>query len=452
MSKKVRHRIIIMGAAGRDFHVFNCLYRDNDAVEVVAFTATQIPHIGDRRYPAELAGSLYPDGVPIVPEEDLEELLDTNDVDEVIFAYSDVKIDYVNERRALVIAKGVEFNVFDIEGSMLPSHKPVIAITAVRTGCGKSQVSRRVTDILRELGLKTVAIRHPMPYGDLAKQAVQRFETIEDLKREECTIEEREEYEPHIANGVIVYAGADYAAILEEAEKEADVIVWDGGNNDTPFYKPDLWICVADPHRPGHELQYFPGTYNFQKADIILIGKIGYADEANIDLIVKNAERVNPNAKILFRESPLDVPDPDAIGNKRVLVVEDGPTTTHGGMPFGAGILAATEHGASEFVDPRPYAVGEIAETFEKYPNIGDLLPAMGYGDSQIHDLEETINAVDCDLVLVATPIDLTRLINIEKPHMRIGYSLQPEDGGLADAVKKVVMLEGYVEARRSAK
>ena len=283
MSKKVRHRIIIMGAAGRDFHVFNCLYRDNDAVEVVAFTATQIPHIEDRRYPAELAGSLYPDGVPIVPEEDLEELLDTNDVDEVIFAYSDVKIDYVNERRALVIAKGVEFNVFDIEGSMLPSHKPVIAITAVRTGCGKSQVSRRVTDILRELGLKTVAIRHPMPYGDLAKQAVQRFETIEDLKREECTIEEREEYEPHIANGVIVYAGADYAAILEEAEKEADVIVWDGGNNDTPFYKPDLWICVADPHRPGHELQYFPGTYNFQKADIILNGKIGYADEANND-------------------------------------------------------------------------------------------------------------------------------------------------------------------------
>ena len=452
MSKKVRHRIIIMGAAGRDFHVFNCLYRDNDAVEVVAFTATQIPHIEDRRYPAELAGSLYPDGVPIVPEEDLEELLDTNDVDEVIFAYSDVKIDYVNERRALVIAKGVEFNVFDIEGSMLPSHKPVIAITAVRTGCGKSQVSRRVTDILRELGLKTVAIRHPMPYGDLAKQAVQRFETIEDLKRQECTIEEREEYEPHIANGVIVYAGVDYAAILEEAEKEAEVIVWDGGNNDTPFYKPDLWICVADPHRPGHELQYFPGTYNFQHADIILIGKIGYADEANIDLIVKNAERVNPSAKILFRESPLDVPDPDAIGNKRVLVVEDGPTTTHGGMPFGAGILAATEHGASEFVDPRPYAVGEIAETFEKYPNIGDLLPAMGYGDSQIHDLEETINAVDCDLVLVATPIDLTRLINIEKPHMRIGYSLQPEDGGLADAVKKVVMLEGYVEARRSAK
>jgi predicted GTPase len=419
MSKKARHRIIIMGAAGRDFHLFNCLYRDNEGVEVVAFTATQIPHIEDRRYPVELAGSFYPNGIPIVPEEDLEELLDNSEIDEVIFAYSDVSMDYINERQEKVRAKGVAFNVFDIEGSMLPSNKPVIAITAVRTGCGKSQVSRRI--------------------GDLARQAVQRFETFEDLVRHDCTIEEREEYEPHIANGVIVYAGADYAAILEEAEKEADVIVWDGGNNDTPFYKPDLWICVADPHRPGHELQYFPGTHNFQNADIVLIGKVGYADDANIELIVDNARRLNPGAEVLFRESPLDVPDPDTIGNKRVLVVEDGPTTTHGGMPFGAGILAATEYGASEFVDPRPYAVGEIAETFAKYPDIGDLLPAMGYGDAQISDLEETINAVDCDLVLVATPIDLTRLINIDKPYMRIGYSLQPKDGALANAVRQVV-------------
>ncbi len=431
-------RIVIMGAAGRDFHVFNCLYRDNKAFEVVAFTATQIPHIEDRSYPAELAGSLYPDGIPIVPEEELDRLLDEENIDEVIFAYSDVSIGYLADRHERVIAKGVAFTTFDVEGSMLPAKRPVIAITAIRTGCGKSQVSRRIIDILRELGLKTVAIRHPMPYGDLAKQAVQRFATYDDLARHDCTIEEREEYEPHIANGIVVYAGVDYGAILEEAEKEADVIVWDGGNNDTPFYKPDLWICVADPHRPGHELQYFPGTVNFQRADLILVGKVGYADEANIKLVVENAERVNPGAEIIFRESPLDVPDPDAIANKRVLVIEDGPTTTHGGMPFGAGILAATEHGASEFIDPRPWAIGEIAETFKQYPDIGDLLPAMGYGDQQIEDLEKTVNAVDCDLVLVATPIDLTRLIEIEKPSMRIGYSLKPVDGALAEAVKKV--------------
>ena len=435
-------RIVIMGAAGRDFHVFNCLYRDNRDFDVVAFTATQIPHIDTRSYPAELAGSLYPGGIPIIPEEDLDRLLDDSDVDEVIFAYSDVSISYLAERHDRITAKGVAFTTFDVNGSMLPSKKPVIAITAIRTGCGKSQVSRRIIDIVREMGLKAVAIRHPMPYGDLAKQAVQRFATYEDLELHDCTIEEREEYEPHIENGVVVYAGVDYGAILEEAEKEADVIVWDGGNNDTPFYKPDLWICVADPHRPGHELQYFPGSVNFQRADLILVGKVGYADEANIALIVDNATRVNPTAEIIFRESPLDVPDPEAIANQRVLVIEDGPTTTHGGMPFGAGILAATEHGASEFVDPRPWAVGEIAETFEKYPDIGDLLPAMGYGDQQIRDLEETVNAVDCDLVLVATPIDLTRLIEIEKPSMRIGYSLKPVDGALAAAVRKVVAVE----------
>ena len=406
---------------------------------MVAFTATQIPHIEDRRYPAELAGSLYPDGIPIVPEEDLDRVLDEKTIDEVIFAYSDVSIEYLAERRDRVVARGVDFTTFDVDGSMLPSKKPVIAITAIRTGCGKSQVSRRIIDIIREMGLKAVAVRHPMPYGDLAKQAVQRFASYDDLARHDCTIEEREEYEPHIANGIVVYAGVDYGAILEDAEKEADVIVWDGGNNDTPFYKPDLWICVADPHRAGHELQYFPGTVNFQRANLILIGKVGYADEANIELIVENARQVNPTAEIIFRESPLDVPEPDAIANQRVLVIEDGPTTTHGGMPFGAGILAATEYGASEIVDPRPWAVGEIAETFEKYPNIGDLLPAMGYGDQQIRDLEETVNAVDCDLVLVATPIDLTRLIEIEKPSMRIGYSLKPADGALVEAVRKIL-------------
>lgn len=435
MSRKV----IIMGAAGRDFHLFNCCYRENPKFDVVAFTATQIPHIDDRRYPAALAGELYPDGISIYPEDDLDDLLKGNDVDEVVFAYSDVSLGYIDERRKRVESHGVAFRTFDVDASMLPSKKPVIAITAVRTGCGKSQVSRRITDILRKLGKRTVAIRHPMPYGDLAKQAVQRFETHEDLARHNCTIEEREEYEPHIDNGVIVYAGADYAAILAEAEKEADVIVWDGGNNDTPFYKPDLWITVTDPHRAGHELEYFPGTVNFERADIILISKIGYADEANIKVIEANAKRLNPNATILRRESPLHVPDPDAIKDKRVLVIEDGPTTTHGGMPFGAGVLAAMEHHAGELVDPRPWAVGEIAATFEQYPNIGDLLPAMGYGDAQIRDLEETVNAVDCDLVLVATPIDLTRLIDIAKPTMRIGYGLPADDGALTEAVKRVV-------------
>jgi len=439
--------ILIMGAAGRDFHVFNCMYRDNEDVNVIAFTATQIPHIEDRRYPVELAGSLYPDGIPIVPEEELERYLDSGDVDEVIFAYSDVSNDYIKNKRALVEGKGVAFSTFDIEASMLSSKKPVIAITAVRTGCGKSQVSRRITDILRDLGLKTVAIRHPMAYGDLAAQSVQRFASYDDLENNNCTIEEREEYEPHIANGVVVYAGVDYGAILARAQEEADVIVWDGGNNDTPFYKPDLWICVADPHRPGDELTYFPGTANFRHADVILIGKVGHADPAAVELVRGNARRINPSATVLLRESPLDIPDPDAIADKRVLVIEDGPTTTHGGMPYGAGIMAATICGVGELVDPRPYAVGEIAETYEQYPNIGDLLPAMGYGEEQIKDLETTVNAVECDLVLVATPIDLTRLIDIDKPHMRIGYSLKPADGQLSELVSETVRSGGHVAA-----
>ena len=439
--------IVIMGAAGRDFHVFNCMYRDDADFNVVAFTATQIPHIDDRKYPVELAGSLYPDGIPIVPEDELDALANSGDVDEVVFAYSDVSNAYIKAMRTRVEEKGVAFSTFDIEASMIPSKKPVIAITAVRTGCGKSQVSRRVTDILRDLGLKTVAIRHPMPYGDLAAQSVQRFADYDDLKKHECTIEEREEYEPHIANGVIVYAGVDYGAILAEAEKEADVIVWDGGNNDTPFYKPDLWICVADPHRPGDELTYFPGTANFKHADVILIGKVGHADPAAVELVRGNARRVNPSAVVLLRESPLDIPDPDAIAGKRALVIEDGPTTTHGGMPYGAGIMAATVSGVGELVDPRPFAVGEIAQTFEKYPDIGDLLPAMGYGDKQIRDLEETVNAVDCDIVIVATPIDLTRLIDIEKPNMRIGYSLKPADGQLAELVTEAVRAGNHIAA-----
>jgi len=431
-------KIVIMGAAGRDFHVFNCCYRDNADFHVVAFTATQIPHIDDRRYPASLAGSLYPDGIRIHPEEELNELLENNEIDEVVFAYSDVSLEYVDGHRKTVEAQGVAFTTFDVDATMLPSSKPMVAVCAVRTGCGKSQTSRRVTHILKDLGKKTVAIRHPMPYGDLAKQAVQRFATFEDLDLHECTIEEREEYEPHLRNGVIVYAGVDYAAILAAAEKEADVIIWDGGNNDTPFYKPDLWIAVTDPHRAGHELEYYPGTANFERADLILINKIDSAEEEGIRAVEANAARLNPDALVVRAKSPLDIPDADAIQGKRVLAIEDGPTTTHGGMPFGAGVLAARQNGAFELVDPRPWAVGEIAETFENYPATGPLLPAMGYGEAQVRDLEATVNAVACDLVLVATPIDLTRLITIEKPSMRIGYRLAEEGDDFVDAVTRV--------------
>lgn len=429
-----------MGAAGRDFHVFNCCYRDHPEVQVVAFTATQIPHIEERLFPAALAGSSYPNGIPIHPEEDLDALLQQENIDEVVFAYSDVDLDYVDARRKRVESHGARFSLFDIDATMLRSKKPVIAITAVRTGCGKSQVSRRITDILKVLGKSTVAVRHPMPYGDLAKQSVQRFATFDDLERHKCTIEEREEYEPHLKNGVVVYAGSDYGEILEQAEQEADVIVWDGGNNDTPFYKPDLWITVTDPYRAGHELSYFPGTENFLRAGVILINKVGHAKIEDIETIESNARKLNPDAIVIRRESTLDVPHPELIEGKRVLVIEDGPTTTHGGMPFGAGALAAKLNGAAELVDPRPWAVGEIAETFERYHDVGALLPAMGYGEAQIRDLEETVNAVDCDLVLVATPIDLTRLIRIDRPHMRIGYRLAAHDGTLAEAVRKTVI------------
>ena len=435
----VTHRILIMGAAGRDFHMFNCCYRDDDTTDVVAFTAAQIPHIEDRRYPASLAGRRYPEGIPIYPEDQLVDLVREHNVDEVVFAYSDVDYAYIDERRRTIENLGAKFSTFDVDATMLPSNRPVIAVTAVRTGCGKSQVSRRITHILKELGNTPVAIRHPMPYGNLARQTVQRFATFEDLDEHECTIEEREEYEPHIRNGVVVYAGADYAAILEQAEREADVVIWDGGNNDTPFYKPDLWIAVADPFRAGHELEYFPGTQNFARADVILINKANHADPEDIAIIRDNAAKVNPNAKILLRDSTLRVADPEMIAGKRVLVIEDGPTTTHGGMPFGAGVVAARLNNAAEIVDPRPWAVGEIAETFEKYPDIGPLLPAMGYGDAQIRDLEATVNAVDCDLVIVGTPIDLTRLLTIEKPHMHVGYGLEASDGEIQAAVRSIV-------------
>lgn len=430
-------KVVIMGAAGRDFHVFNCCYRDDPSAEVVAFTATQIPHIEDRRYPPSLAGDRYPTGIPIVPEDELERLIAAGEVDEVVFAYSDVSLAYVDERRRRVEAAGAHFSTFDIDATMLSSSRPVIAITAVRTGCGKSQTSRRVIEILRALGKKIVAIRHPMPYGDLSRQVVQRFADISELDEHDCTIEEREEYEPHLRRDVIVYAGVDYADILAAAEREAEVIVWDGGNNDTPFLKPDLWIVVTDPHRAGHELDYFPGTENFERAHVILINKVDSADADAVHAIESNAERVNPEAIIIHADSPLDVPDPGAIKGKRVLAIEDGPTTTHGGMPFGAAVLAARRHGAAQIVDPRHSAVGEIAETFQQYPDTGPLLPAMGYGDTQIADLEATVNAVDCDLVLIATPIDLSRLITIDKPHMRIGYRLEEHGGAFAAAIER---------------
>ncbi|OQX85736.1 GTPase [candidate division KSB1 bacterium 4484_87] len=420
-----RKKIIIMGAAGRDFHNFNLRYRDNEEFEVVAFTATQIPDIEGRVYPAELAGKLYPNGIPIHPEEKLAELIKEYKAEGVVFAYSDVPHEYVMHKAAQVNAAGADFILMGTESTMLKSKVPVISVCAIRTGCGKSQTTRRVSEILRSWGKKVVAIRHPMPYGDLAAQKVQRFASYEDMDKHKCTIEEREEYEPHIDRGVVVYAGVDYGAILEEAEKEADIIIWDGGNNDTPFYKPDLNIVVTDPHRAGHELTYYPGETNLRMADVIVINKIDTADYEDVEYLRENIREVNPDAIVIDGASPLVVENPELIRGKRALVVEDGPTLTHGEMTYGAGVVAAEKFGASELVDPRPWVVGKIAETYEKYPEIGMLLPAMGYGEQQVKDLEKTVNAVDCDVVVIGTPIDLRRVINIEKPAVRVMYDLQ---------------------------
>ncbi len=420
-----RTRILIMGAAGRDFHNFNTVFRDNDTYEVVAFTATQIPNIEGRAYPPELAGSLYPSGIPIFPEEELLDLISRLGVDQVIFAYSDVSHEYVMHKASLVLAAGADFRLMGTKRTMIESRKPLVAICAVRTGSGKSQTTRHVCDVLQKMGHKVVAIRHPMPYGDLVAQRVQRFADYGDLDRYECTIEEREEYEPHIDRGVVVYAGVDYEAILREAEKEADVIVWDGGNNDLPFYKPDLHIVVADPHRAGHELTYYPGESNLRAADVVVLNKIDTADLANIAQVRENVRAVNPAAIIVEAASPIFVENPEAIYGKRVLVVEDGPTLTHGEMAYGAGVVAARRYGASEIIDPRPYAVRSIAETFAAYPKTGALLPAMGYGEEQIKDLEETINATPCDLVIIGTPIDLRRVVKLEHPADRVYYELQ---------------------------
>ena len=422
-----RRKVIIMGAAGRDFHNFNCVFRDNEQYDVVAFTATQIPDIDGRAYPPALAGRLYPNGIPILAESDLPELIVTHKVDLVVFAYSDVNYDYLMHHGAKVTALGADFMIQGAAETQIKSTRPVIAICATRTGCGKSQTTRRVSDILRARGLKVVAIRHPMPYGNLEEQTVQRFGSIEDLKRHKCTIEEMEEYEPHIVNGVTVFAGVDYEKILREAEKEADVILWDGGNNDFSFYKPDLYITVADPHRAGHEAKYYPGEANMHLADIVIINKIDTSTPENIAIVRENAKRLNPSAKIIEATSPVTVENPGMITGKRVLVVEDGPTLTHGEMKIGAGVVAAKNLKAKELVDPRPYVVASIEATFKKYPNIGVLLPAMGYGPQQMKDLEETIARTECDSVIIGTPIDLRRVISIRQPSTRVTYELGPE-------------------------
>ena len=421
--KKIR--TIIMGAAGRDFHNFNTYYRENDQYEVVAFTATQIPNIDDRKYPAGLAGDLYPAGIPILPEEQLESLIKKEKIDQVVFSYSDVPYEYVMSKASVVNAAGADFRLLGTGKTQIKSTKPVIGVCAVRTGSGKSQTTRRVSQVLREMGYKVAAIRHPMPYGDLVKQKVQRFADYSDLDKHECTIEEREEYEPHLDSGIIVYAGVDYEAILREAEKEVDIVLWDGGNNDFPFYVTDLLIVVADPHRAGHELRYYPGETNVRLADVFVINKVDTANPEDVITVRNNLYQVNPNAVVIEGASPLFVDDPDAIRGKRVLVVEDGPTLTHGDMAFGAGFVAAQRFGAGEIVDPRPYAVGSIKVTYEKYPGTGMVLPAMGYGDQMMRDLEETINAADVDLVISGTPIDLTRIVKINKPLQRVTYELQ---------------------------
>ncbi len=417
--------VIIMGAAGRDFHNFNVYFRNNERYKVVAFTATQIPDIEGRVYPAELAGKRYPEGVPIHPEEELVELIKRYRADQVVFAYSDVSHNYVMSKASTVMAAGADFRLMGPETTMLESKKPVVAVTAARTGVGKSQTTRRVCDILKARGKKVVAIRHPMPYGDLTQQICQRFADYGDLDRHRCTIEEREEYEPHIDKGIVVYAGVDYAKIIAEAEKEADVIVWDGGNNDISFFRTDVYITLVDPHRPGHELLYHPGETNLRLADGIVINKVETADFSGVQAVRQNALAANPDAMIIEAASPIFIENGEQVRGKRVLVIEDGPTLTHGEMLYGAGVIAAKKYGAAELIDPRPFAVDTIKDTYAQYTHIGSLLPAMGYGDKQMKDLERTINNSDADLVIIATPIDLRRVVELNKPAVRVRYELQ---------------------------
>jgi predicted GTPase len=420
--------VLIMGAAGRDFHNFNVFYRNNPAYRVVCFTATQIPNIENRTYPHELAGPLYPKGIPIYPEGHLENLISKNGIQEVVFSYSDISFEYVMRLGARVNAAGVSFKMLGYNQTALKSIKPVVSVVAARTGSGKSQTSRRILEILKERGKKTVAVRHPMPYGDLRRQAVQRFAKISDLKKHNCTIEEMEEYEPHIRRGNVIYSGIDYEAILRRAEKEADVILWDGGNNDMPFFKSDLVVTVVDPHRPGHEMSYYPGLTNLLLANVVVINKVDSANPQNINAVRENSRKLNPHAQIVEAASPISLEPSNGhalVTGKRVLVVEDGPTLTHGEMKYGAGIIAAQKFAAKEIIDPRKYAVNSIADVYKKYPDIGVLLPAMGYGKKQIKDLEQTINKAPCDAVIIATPVDLRRLIRIHKPTVRVIYELQ---------------------------
>jgi len=420
-----KKKVIIMGAAGRDFHNFNVYYRENEDYEIVAFTATQIPDIAGRKYPPELSGKLYPDGIPIYPEDDLIKLIKENDIDEVVFAYSDLPYPYVMEKSAMVNAAGADFILLGPKSTMVKSTKPVIAVCAVRTGCGKSQVSREIFEILGKKGLKVASIRHPMPYDkDLTTQICQRFASYEDLDKYNCTIEEREEYEPYIDMGGVIFAGVDYEKILREAEKEADVIIWDGGNNDFSFYEPDLLITIADPHRAGHEIAYYPGEMNVRAAGIVIINKVNTADKADIEKVRKNVKKINPSAQIIDGISSVIVDDGGKITGKRVLVIEDGPTVTHGGMRYGAGTVAANDNNAGEIIDPRSFAVGSITETFNKYNHLTNVLPAMGYGDKQTKELEETINNTDCDIVVSGTPIDLNRVLKARKPIVRVRYGV----------------------------
>lgn len=444
MDKRIRRNVLILGAAGRDFHNFNTFYRDNKNYKVVAFTAAQIPDIDGRKYPVELAGDLYPDGIPIYAEEELPRLIKELEVDECEFSYSDVPNQHVMNLSSIVNAAGANFVLIGTKDTQVKSTKPLISVCAVRTGCGKSQTSRRIIEHLMEKGLKVVAIRHPMPYGDLVAQKVQRFASLEDIDKHNCTIEEMEEYEPHVVRGNVIYAGVDYEAILRAAENDpdgCDIILWDGGNNDFSFYKPDLDITVVDPHRPGHELTFYPGTATLRMSDVVVINKMDSADAAGIEQVRKNINALVPDAVVVDGVSALDVEDPSLIKGKKVLIVEDGPTLTHGQMKYGAGTVAAQKFGAAEFVDPRPYTVGRLSETFETYPEIGCLLPAMGYGAEQLKDLETTINNTECDTVVIGTPIDLSRIISINKPSTRVIYSLQeigrPDLGGvLADFVE----------------
>ncbi|MBU1177614.1 cyclic 2,3-diphosphoglycerate synthase [Patescibacteria group bacterium] len=436
-------KTIIMGAAGRDFHDFNVYFRQNSDYEVVAFTATQIPDIAGRQYPPELSGELYPKGIPIYAESDLTKLIKENKVDQVLLSYSDLPHVYVMNKASQVLAAGADFRLLGPAHTMLSSSKPIVSICAVRTGCGKSQTSRKVVDYYKNKGLKVVAVRHPMPYGDLAKQAVQRFAAYEDLDKHECTIEEREEYEPYVEQGLVIYAGVDYEKILREAEKEADIIIWDGGNNDLPFYKPNLHIVVTDPHRAGHEVSYHPGEANFRMADVIVINKMDTADPEKVKIIEANAAELNPAATIIKANSSFEVEKPELIKGKRVLVVEDGPTLTHGEMAYGVGVVAAKKFGAKELIDPRPFAVGTIKETFDKFTQLENLVPAMGYGDKQMKELEDTINKSDAEAVVIGTPIDLGKLLKIDKPVTRVTYYLDEIDSpNLAEVLAKANLVK----------